>query len=62
MKIHYLSDLHCDHYISETKGTEKQNRQLTEFLRLTGISKIPPEERYMLINPGIYLIIILLLK
>ena len=40
MKIHYLSDLHCDHYISETKGTEKQNRQLTEFLRLTGISKI----------------------
>ncbi len=52
MKIHYLSDLHCDHYISETKGTEKQNRQLTEFLRLTGISKIPQEERYMLIIPG----------
>lgn len=51
MKIHYLSDLHCDHYISGT-GENKQKRQIDEFFRLSGISKIPPDERYMFIIPG----------
>jgi Icc-related predicted phosphoesterase len=52
MKIHYLSDIHVDHYISETIRINKQNRQIDEFFRLSGISKIPPEDRYMFIIPG----------
>ena len=52
MKIHYMSDLHVDHYITETNNANKINRQVDEFFRLSGITKIQPEERYMFIIPG----------
>lgn len=52
MKIHYLSDLHLDHYIFENQFNAKMDRQIDDYLKLCEISKIPEEERYMLIVPG----------
>ena len=51
-KIFYMSDLHADHYCYDTSGITKIDRQIDEFFRLSGISKIPADERYMFIIPG----------
>ena len=47
-----MSDLHADHYCYDTSGITKMDRQIDEFFRLSGISKIPADERYMFIIPG----------
>ena len=52
MKIHYMSDLHVDHFIFDTSNSTKINRQIDEYFKITRIDKIPEDERYMFIIPG----------
>lgn len=52
MKIHYMSDLHFDFYINYTDKESSNKRFLNNYLQLTGILKIPEDERNILIIPG----------
>ena len=52
MKIHYMSDLHFDFYINYTDKESSNKRFLNNYLQLTGILKIPEDERNILIVPG----------
>ena len=52
MKIHYMSDLHVDHFIFDTANATKMNKQIDEYFKITRIDKIPEDERYMFIIPG----------
>ena len=55
MKIHFLSDVHIDHYCYDTSSRAKMNRQIDEFFRMSKIDKIlelPEDERKVFIIPG----------
>jgi Icc-related predicted phosphoesterase len=52
MKIHYMSDLHVDHFIFDPNKVTKRNKQIDEYFKLTKIYKIPEDERYMFIIAG----------
>lgn len=55
MKIHYLSDIHIDHFVSETSNPRQIQRQLDDFFRYSKIDKLielPESERNIFIIPG----------
>lgn len=52
MKIYYMSDLHFDFYINYSNKESKNKKYLDNYLQLTGVSKIPEDERNILIIPG----------
>lgn len=52
MKIYYSSDLHIDFYVSETKNQKQIQKAIDSYFQITGIDKIPEEERNIFIIPG----------
>lgn len=55
MKIHYLSDIHIDHFVRETSNPRQIQRQLDDFFRYSKIDKLlelPDLERNIFIIPG----------
>ena len=52
MKIHYMSDLHVDHFVFTASTPSRRQKQIDVYFELMGLNKIPEDERYMFIIPG----------